>query len=124
VRKPVIDKCPGIVYDTDVNTPQIVIDTNVFIAALRSRRGASYKLFALIDSGKFVANVSVPLVLEYEDAAKRLMGQTALTARDIDHSSKTQKMIWSWNWPSARDAISSSHITNAILKEPNSSVSA
>ncbi len=68
-----------------MNTPQIVIDTNVFVAALRSRRGASYKLLALIDSDQFVANVSVPLVLEYEDAAKRLIGQIALTARDIDH---------------------------------------
>lgn len=68
-----------------MNTPQIVIDTSVFVAALRSRRGASYKLLALIDSGKFIVNISVPLVLEYEDAAKRLVGQIALTARDIDH---------------------------------------
>jgi predicted nucleic acid-binding protein len=42
---------------------QIVIDTNVWIAALRSKRGASYKLLSLIDSGKFEANLSVPLVL-------------------------------------------------------------
>jgi putative PIN family toxin of toxin-antitoxin system len=68
-----------------MNTPQIVIDTSVLVAALRSRRGASYKLLGLIDSGKFVANVSVPLVIEYEEAAKRLVGQIALTARDIDH---------------------------------------
>ena len=68
-----------------MNTPQIVIDTSVLVAALRSRRGASYRLLTLIDSGTFVANVSVPLVLEYEEAAKRLMGQIALTARDIDH---------------------------------------
>ena len=65
--------------------PQIVIDTSVFIAALRSRQGASYKLFMLIDSEKFEPNISVPLILEYEDAAKRLMGQIALTARDIDN---------------------------------------
>lgn len=81
----VIDKCPGIVYDTNMDTPQIVIDTSVLVAALRSRRGASYKLLTLIDSNKFVANVSVPLVIEYEEAAKRLVGQIALTARDIDH---------------------------------------
>ena len=68
-----------------MSTPQIVIDTNVFVAALRSRRGASYKLLTLIDSGKFVATVSVPLVLEYKDAAKRLIDQIALTARDIDY---------------------------------------
>jgi putative PIN family toxin of toxin-antitoxin system len=68
-----------------MSTPQIVIDTNVFVAALRSRRGASYKLLTLIDSGKFAANVSVPLVLEYKDAAKRLIDQIALTTRDMDH---------------------------------------
>lgn len=63
---------------------QIVIDTNVWIAALRSKRGASHKLLSLIDSGKFEMNISVPLVLEYEDAAKRLVGEIPLTARDID----------------------------------------
>ena len=63
---------------------KIVIDTNVFIAALRSRRGAAYRLLTLIDSGKFETNLSVPLVLEYEDVAKRLIGDFALTAGDID----------------------------------------
>ncbi|MGH2521679.1 MAG: putative toxin-antitoxin system toxin component, PIN family [Anaerolineales bacterium] len=63
---------------------QIVIDTNVWIAALRSKRGASHKLLSLIDSGKYAANLSVPLILEYEDAAKRLVGEIPLTARDID----------------------------------------
>jgi putative PIN family toxin of toxin-antitoxin system len=63
---------------------QIVIDTNVWIAALRSKRGASYKLLSLIDNGKFEANLSVPLVLEYEDVAKRLVGDIPLTERDID----------------------------------------
>lgn len=47
------------------------MDTNVLIAALRSQRGASYKLLSMIDSGKFELNVSVPLLFEYEDVAKR-----------------------------------------------------
>lgn len=46
--------------------PDIVIDTNVIISALRSQRGASYKLLSLIDTKKYVANISVPLVYEYE----------------------------------------------------------
>ena len=41
----------------------------------------------LLDSEKFATNISVPLILEYEDAAKELIGARsgALTARDIDN---------------------------------------
>jgi putative PIN family toxin of toxin-antitoxin system len=63
---------------------QIVIDTNVFVSALRSRRGASYRLFMLLDRGDFEINISVPLIVEYEDAAKRIARQVGLTHADID----------------------------------------
>ena len=64
---------------------QIVIDTNVFVSALRSQHGASNKLFMLLESGKLEMIVSVPLALEYEDAGKRLIGRKgALTVSDID----------------------------------------
>ncbi len=64
--------------------PGIVIDTNVIVSALRSSRGASYKLLTAIDSNKFDINISVPLVLEYEDATKRLIGKIMLRKKDID----------------------------------------
>jgi putative PIN family toxin of toxin-antitoxin system len=64
--------------------PRIVVDTSVFVSALRSRRGASFKLLSLIDSGKFIVNISVPLILEYEEAAKRQARQTGLSFSDID----------------------------------------
>ncbi len=79
-----VDKQPGIIYDTTMPVYQVVIDTNVWIAALRSKRGASHKLLSLIGSGKYEANISVPLILEYEDTAKRLVGEIPLTERDID----------------------------------------
>jgi len=63
---------------------QIVIDTNVWIASLRSKRGASYRLFSYIDSGLFQVNVSVPLILEYEATAKRLVGEILLTENEVD----------------------------------------
>ncbi len=63
---------------------QIVIDTNVFISALRSRRGASYRLFTLLDRGTFDITISVPLILEWEDAAKRIARDIGLTHADID----------------------------------------
>jgi len=67
-----------------VDAPRIVIDTNVLIAALRSSRGASYRLLQLIDRGKFQVCISVPLVLEYEAAGKNLVGQIPLNETDID----------------------------------------
>ena len=68
-----------------MSLPRIVADTNVFVAALRSQYGASYKLFMLLESGKFEINVSVPLILEYEEVAKRLVGKkTGLRPSDVD----------------------------------------
>jgi putative PIN family toxin of toxin-antitoxin system len=66
-------------------TPHIVIDTNVLVSALRSQRGASFKLLMLLGSEEFGVSVSVPLVLEYEAAAKRLLGQIPLEESDIDN---------------------------------------
>jgi putative PIN family toxin of toxin-antitoxin system len=63
---------------------QIVMDTNVFITALRSQLGASYKLLSLIDKDIYQLNLSVPLALEYEEVAKRMLGEIALSEKDID----------------------------------------
>lgn len=51
--------------------PNVVLDTNVLVAGTRSRRGASYKLLALVGTGRFNISISVALVLEYEDALAR-----------------------------------------------------
>ena len=61
---------------------EIVIDTNVLVASLRSRRGASFKLVSFLPSKKFSIAISVPLVFEYEDALKRLES-SAITEKDI-----------------------------------------
>jgi len=60
------------------------MDTNVLVAALRSRRGAAFKLLTLVGRGHFDFALSVPLVLEYEAAAKRQARVMALAAGDID----------------------------------------
>jgi len=64
--------------------PQIVLDTNVFIAALRSQPGASHRLLMLVGTGQFEINLSVPLVLEYEDVAKRQATEIGLSLKAID----------------------------------------
>ncbi len=46
----------------------MVLDTNVLVAALRSRRGASFRVVSEIGRDRFEFVLSVPLVLEYEQA--------------------------------------------------------
>jgi putative PIN family toxin of toxin-antitoxin system len=64
--------------------PQVVLDTSALVSGLRSRRGASFLLLTLVDSGKFEVNLSVPLLLEYEQVGKRLVGEIPLTEQEID----------------------------------------
>jgi putative PIN family toxin of toxin-antitoxin system len=61
----------------------VVLDTNVLVAAVRSRRGASFQLLSLIGTGAFEIAVSVPLVLEYEDALIRHLAATDLSEDDV-----------------------------------------
>lgn len=63
---------------------KIVLDTNVLISALRSRRGASYQLLLMLGGSKFDINISVPLIVEYEEVAKRSSREFGLTHADID----------------------------------------
>jgi putative PIN family toxin of toxin-antitoxin system len=51
--------------------PVVVLDTNVLVAALRSRRGASYALLARVADGTFTTALSVPLFFEYEEVLSR-----------------------------------------------------
>jgi putative PIN family toxin of toxin-antitoxin system len=62
---------------------KIVIDTNVLFAALRSRRGASYKLVSLLPSEIFSIAISVPLIIEYEDVLRRGKLPSSITEQDI-----------------------------------------
>ena len=50
---------------------RVVIDTNVIVSALKSKQGASHKLLLLLQNDLFLPNISVPLFMEYESAAKR-----------------------------------------------------
>lgn len=61
----------------------MVVDTNVVVVGLRSRRGASFRLLSEVGKGRFEIALSVPLVFEYEDALLR-PGVTGLGPRDVD----------------------------------------
>ena len=45
---------------------RVVIDTCVWVSAVRSRRGASFALLSEIGHGRFQFGISVPLFLEYK----------------------------------------------------------
>lgn len=55
----------------DMSKARIVLDTNVLVAASRSRLGASFALLQALREGRFSALASVPLLLEYEAVLKR-----------------------------------------------------
>lgn len=63
---------------------KIVIDTNVFIAALKSTKGASFKLLFNTPREKYEQNISPSLIFEYESVAKRDSSNIALNNSEID----------------------------------------
>jgi putative PIN family toxin of toxin-antitoxin system len=64
--------------------PQIVIDTNVIVAGLRSRRGRAFKLLILINTGQFDIHLSIPLVLEYTEVLLRELPNLYLSREEVD----------------------------------------
>ena len=81
----------------------ITIDTNVIIGALKSKKGACYKLLMLLTENLFVTNISVPLFIEYESVAKRESVVGELTEKEIEtilnyflSQSKIQQIFYLW----------------------------
>ncbi len=52
---------------------QVILDTNILVAALRSIHGASYRLIQLLQHNdeRWQINVSTAIILEYESVLKR-----------------------------------------------------
>lgn len=63
---------------------QIILDTNVLVAAFRSRRGAANLLLDKLDDSRWRVNVSTPLLLEYEDVLKRPEMNDFISEEDVD----------------------------------------
>ncbi|MBT3471651.1 MAG: putative toxin-antitoxin system toxin component, PIN family [Gammaproteobacteria bacterium] len=92
-----------------MDNSNVVLDTNVLIAALRSKHGASYKLLISISDNIYVPNISVPLFVEYESVAKRKGMLEGLANEDIDaildyllSKSRIRKVFYLWR-PFLRD---------------------
>ena len=63
---------------------QVVIDTNILVAAVRSKNGASHRLLSLLGDGRWRPNLTVAIALEYEAVLKRDCQRFGLTESDID----------------------------------------
>jgi putative PIN family toxin of toxin-antitoxin system len=81
----------------------VVIDTNVFISALRSRRGASFRLPQLIGQGRFAVELSVALALEYESVGRRVLPETTVSEPAFEdildficRSARHREVYFSW----------------------------
>ena len=61
-----------------------VMDTNVLVAALRSRGGASYELLRLLREGKWALVLSNTVLGEYHEVLHREAGALKLTDAEAD----------------------------------------
>jgi putative PIN family toxin of toxin-antitoxin system len=64
--------------------PQVILDTNVLVSGLRSRRGCAFQILSLVGTGKFDIHLSIPLVLEYQEVLHRELSNLYITAEDIE----------------------------------------
>jgi predicted nucleic acid-binding protein len=62
---------------------QAVLDTNVVVSALRSRRGASFAIISRLGQN-WTPLISVALILEYEAAGKREAGRLGIPESAVD----------------------------------------
>jgi putative PIN family toxin of toxin-antitoxin system len=62
----------------------IVVDTNVIVAALRSRKGASHKLVQMVRRGEILRlHLSAAVVLEYEEVLLRELVPECFSPEEI-----------------------------------------
>jgi putative PIN family toxin of toxin-antitoxin system len=62
---------------------QVVLDTNVIVSAMRSRRGASFAILRRLGQN-WTALISVPLILEYEAVGKREAARLNIPQNVVD----------------------------------------
>lgn len=61
-----------------------VMDTNVIVAAMRSRRGASFEIVRRLRLGEWTTVLSNHLLFEYEEVLKRQAPEVGLSLEDVD----------------------------------------
>ena len=69
---------------SNASAVRAVLDTNVLVAAFRSRRGASFEVFHRLRHGDWTAVLSNHLLYEYEEVLKRQARALGLGLGDVD----------------------------------------
>ena len=89
---------------------QVVLDTNVLVAAMRSPRGASYRVLQLVGDARWKLNLSPGLLFEYEEIARPLVKEFWPQPERLDDLldywvavANRPKISYSWR-PVLRDA--------------------
>ena len=99
---------------------RVVLDTNVVVSAMRSKRGASFAVLEHVESGRVEICLSPPLVLEYEAALARQLRHTNLTQRKLDtllnafcSMAHLQEIFFLWR-PHLRDPLDELVLETAV----------
>src|ERR1043166_1380815 len=88
---------------------QVVVDTNVLIAATRSSSGASQALLQELGSERWRMNVSTALLFEYEEQLTQLVGDFGIERNEVDEllnaiiKHSTQRLVSFLLRPNLRD---------------------
>jgi putative PIN family toxin of toxin-antitoxin system len=97
-----------------------IIDTNVLLSGLKSRKGQSYKLLQKLLNNEFEIAISVPIILEYEAVLKKKLDKTIYSEEDIESVinylckiGKQVKIFYLWR-PFLKDPFDD-HIIEAAL---------
>jgi len=82
---------------------RVILDTNVILAAMRSRTGASYRLLMTIVHARWQSVMTPELMYEYEDVARRPGNAPGLSPQDITdildliYRESHRQLVWfSW----------------------------
>lgn len=69
---------------TSMPSPRAIMDTNILLSALWSRKGAAFRLLQELRLGSWTPVLSNHLLTEYEEVCKRHAGDIGLSWQDID----------------------------------------
>jgi predicted nucleic acid-binding protein len=80
-----------------------ILDTNVILAAMRSRTGASHRLLLTLGHPRWQSVITPALMYEYEDVARRPGNAPGLSSQDITdildliYQQSHRQLLWfSW----------------------------